>query len=104
MNGSALASVFALFLWMCVSHAQERPNIVFVFVDDLGFHDVGYHGSEIMVSSSLHKRKGFSVHLGHPTFHRAQRELLPNDSAPASEGQTLGCLSREIQSALSQLK
>ncbi|KAH9494554.1 hypothetical protein Btru_019838 [Bulinus truncatus] len=27
--------------------AQERPNIVFVVADDYGFHDIGYHESEI---------------------------------------------------------
>ncbi|GFS27251.1 arylsulfatase B [Elysia marginata] len=26
---------------------SPRPNIVFILVDDLGFHDVGYHGSRI---------------------------------------------------------
>ncbi len=25
------------------------PHVVFIFVDDLGWNDVGYHGSEIMV-------------------------------------------------------
>ena len=26
---------------------QERPNIVFIMADDLGWADIGYHGSEI---------------------------------------------------------
>lgn len=28
---------------------QSPPHIVFIFMDDLGWHDIGYHGSEIMV-------------------------------------------------------
>ncbi|XP_041368945.1 arylsulfatase J-like [Gigantopelta aegis] len=28
-------------------HTDKRPNIVFVLADDYGFHDIGYHGSEI---------------------------------------------------------
>ena len=34
--------------------AGQQPHIIFVFIDDLGWNDVGYHGSEIMV------RKGFT--------------------------------------------
>ena len=28
-------------------YAAQKPNIVFVLADDYGFHDIGYHGSEI---------------------------------------------------------
>ena len=28
--------------------ATKKPNIIFVLTDDQGFHDIGYHGSEIM--------------------------------------------------------
>ena len=30
-----------------ISSAVERPNIIFILVDDMGFGDVGYNGSEI---------------------------------------------------------
>ena len=31
----------------CVSAAPSRPNIIFIMADDLGWKDVGFHGSEI---------------------------------------------------------
>ncbi|XP_055958189.1 cytochrome P450 4F6 [Patella vulgata] len=35
------------FLFNFINGQRRQPNIVFVFADDLGYHDVGYHGSEI---------------------------------------------------------
>ena len=28
---------------------SQQPHIIFIFIDNLGWNDVGYHGSEIMV-------------------------------------------------------
>ena len=41
--------IFLLFSFFVTSQAQSQPNIVFIFIDDLGWNDVGFHGSEIMV-------------------------------------------------------
>ncbi|WP_018968779.1 arylsulfatase [Rubritalea marina] len=37
---------FLLVLPICL-HAAERPNVIVIMVDDMGFSDLGYHGGEI---------------------------------------------------------
>ena len=39
--------LFLLVLGCHVAMAAERPNIILILVDDMGFADLGYHGSEI---------------------------------------------------------
>ena len=41
--------IYLLFSFFVTLQAQSQPNIVFIFIDDLGWNDVGFHGSEIMV-------------------------------------------------------
>ncbi len=36
-----------------LSHAADRPNIVLIFADDLGWKDTGYQGSELMETPRL---------------------------------------------------
>ena len=43
--------IYLLLSFFVTSQAQSQPNIVFIFIDDLGWNDVGFHGSEIMVLS-----------------------------------------------------
>ncbi|HLR31210.1 MAG TPA: hypothetical protein VK074_01890 [Fodinibius sp.] len=41
--------VIATVSWLVSANAgiaQEKPNIVFIFVDDLDYHDVGAYGNE----------------------------------------------------------
>ncbi|XP_071089640.1 arylsulfatase B-like [Haliotis cracherodii] len=42
-------SVVVLFCACCtvLSATSTRPNIIFILADDYGFHDIGYHNSEI---------------------------------------------------------
>ena len=37
----------AISLLLPLVHAVERPNIILIMVDDMGFSDLGYHGGEI---------------------------------------------------------
>lgn len=39
----------------CVMKAQEQPNIVFLFSDDAGYADFGFHGSKTMITPNLDK-------------------------------------------------
>ncbi|MBL7077451.1 MAG: sulfatase-like hydrolase/transferase [Kiritimatiellae bacterium] len=48
-----LASLCLLGLLCLPAHAAERPNIVILFADDLGYADVGYHGSPDMMTSNI---------------------------------------------------
>ena len=41
--------IYLLLSFFVTSLAQPQPNIVFIFIDDLGWNDVGFHGSEIVV-------------------------------------------------------
>ena len=56
------------FFFFVTSQAQSQPNIVFIFIDDLGWNDVGFHGSEIMVYF-LQNLKTFQTEIGNPYFY-----------------------------------
>ncbi|KAK7474506.1 hypothetical protein BaRGS_00034260 [Batillaria attramentaria] len=64
------------------------PNIVFVLADDLGFHDVGYHGSRIRtpnldrLAAEGVKLENYYIHTGlqHRHIRSSQPNGLPLDS------------------------
>ena len=41
-----IALAFGITLNSCSEFQQEKPNLVFIFIDDLGWKDLGYMGSE----------------------------------------------------------
>ncbi|GFO01792.1 arylsulfatase j [Plakobranchus ocellatus] len=47
MNSLEKAIVFLVLLTQAYGAVQRKPNIVVILSDDQGFHDIGYHGSEI---------------------------------------------------------
>ena len=42
-----LFSLVALFVLVACSAAENRPNVLIILVDDLGFSDLGFQGGEI---------------------------------------------------------
>lgn len=39
--------LFIILLFFTFTYCFEKPNILFIVADDLGWHDVGYHDSEL---------------------------------------------------------
>ncbi|KAK6182985.1 hypothetical protein SNE40_010544 [Patella caerulea] len=56
-----ILGVFCLLIIQDISGSQQ-PNILLVVADDYGFHDIGYHGSEIL-TPTLDKLAGEGVKL-----------------------------------------
>lgn len=50
-----LLSLFALCACVAISTAAERPNLIIVLADDLGYGDIGCYGSENVITPNLDK-------------------------------------------------
>ena len=52
---------FAVFVFLTTGFSKQRPNIVFIVVDDMGFSDIGCYGgapiSEWQVSNIRQKEE-----------------------------------------------
>lgn len=59
---TAFKYLLLLLTELCLVYGEKRPNIVFVLADDYGFHDIGYHNSEIQ-TPNLDKLAGQGVKL-----------------------------------------
>ncbi|PHS13204.1 MAG: arylsulfatase, partial [Blastopirellula sp.] len=42
-----IAALMVSFTQAAGSHAADKPNVIFVLVDDMGYSDLGCYGSEI---------------------------------------------------------
>ncbi len=65
---SKLATAFTIALLQAAfAVAEERPNIVLIFADDLGWKDVGYQGSDFMETPNLDRlaRQGMVFTAGY---------------------------------------
>jgi arylsulfatase A-like enzyme len=51
------------------TNAQEKPNIIFLFSDDAGYADFGFHGSDVMKTPNLDKlaKQGVKFTQGYVT-------------------------------------
>jgi len=69
-----------LWLYREVLATETRPNIVFILTDDLGFHDVGYHGSTAIKTPTLDRLAYNGVRLENyyvqPTCTPSRSQLL----------------------------
>jgi arylsulfatase A-like enzyme len=55
MNIRKLFLLFSLALFCALANAAERPNIVFIVADDLGYNDVGFNGGKEIKTPHLDK-------------------------------------------------
>ena len=56
------SSIFVLFMFIGLSAiAAERPNIVFILVDDMGYGDVGAHGNTVIKTPNVDQLHSESV-------------------------------------------
>ena len=72
-----LICVSLLALAMPVAQAGDRPNIIVMVADDLGWNDVGFHGGDIE-TPSLDRLAAEGVELNR--FYTTPADLLNNFS------------------------
>ncbi len=66
------------------ANAAEKPNIIIIMADDLGWNDVGYHGSEIKTPNLdrlAATGKRLTRFYAHPTCSPTRASLLTGQSA-----------------------
>jgi len=53
-----LWAVLAFVFQPAVSAEQERPNVLFILVDDMGWKDLGSYGHEVIKTPNIDKLAG----------------------------------------------
>ncbi len=75
------ASLLACLCFVLVSTAAEKPNVLIIVADDLGYHDVGFQGSTDVKTPNLDKLAAQSVrctngYVSHPFCSPTRAGLL----------------------------
>ena len=94
----ALIALLPCYAWTDLSDAAERPNIVLIMADDLGFADLGCYGGEIktpVLDSLAENGLRFSQFYNTAKCHSSRVDLLTGKycgqagSAKLSNGPTI---------------
>lgn len=55
---SSVRSLVVFFYFLISTHAAERPNVVFIYGDDVGYGDLGCYGAKLIPTPNLDKLAG----------------------------------------------
>ena len=57
--------IIPIIFYSCTNHSNEviTPNVIFILVDDLGWNDLGYTGSEFYESPNIDTLSNYSFHF-----------------------------------------
>lgn len=67
MTFRLLAPLFALCFWTALSFAAEKPNVVIIYADDIGYGDVGCYGATSVATPNIDRlaEEGLRFRDGH---------------------------------------